>query len=292
MYSNSTDAICDWQAAVNDATGHQYADRMVNEWDFPGNCSDELANAASLANHPNDLRFEASGLCAEPNYKPGSGMVGHYPCNGSADQQFGITNEREDGTFSVTLGSPDRCLDASGTRVVTWSCHGANNQMWQWNGDQLQQPDSGLCVTANVATRWGGGLLSMAACADSPAQRINTNGPVLEVPNRAPEAPTTTTEPPAPPATVAPAPTEAPTTTAAPAPTDAPTPSTAAVTQTEAPAPIEAPVFEPSEHCTKGPVDDLSVHAVAGLGGAKAQADRSVDCLRCDVRSAWNPNAP
>ena len=176
MYSNSTDAICDWQAAVNDATGNQYADRMVNEWDFPGNCGDNLANAESSAHHPNDLRFEASGLCAEPSYKPGSGMTGHYPCNGSADQQFGITNQRDDGTFSVTLGSPDRCLDASGTRVVTWGCHGASNQMWQWNGDQLQQPDSGLCITANVSTRWGGGLLSMEACTDSPTQRINTTG--------------------------------------------------------------------------------------------------------------------
>ena len=204
MYSSSTDAMCDWQAAINDATGNRYADRMVNEWGMPGGCTYDIGQSSSSADHPNDLRFEASGLCIEPDYKPNSGLLGHYPCDGSADQQFSIVNDRDDGTFSVALGADGGCLDASGRRLVVWSCHGADNQMWQWNGDQLQQPDSDLCITANIGARWGGGLLSLESCADSPAQRINTNGPtVLEVPPVTPLP----EEPVEPPTTEAPAPT-------------------------------------------------------------------------------------
>ena len=195
MYPDSTAAICDWQAAVNDATGGAYADRMVDEWHLPGDCTYDMGQDRSGAHFPDDLRFGANGFCADPDYKPGTAQVGHVPCDGSEDQRSIVVEDRGDGTFLMALGDPNRCLDASGTRVVVWSCHGGGNQVWKWAGDRLQQPGSGLCVTANPRTRWGGGTLSMEPCSDSPAQRINGGGLPVTTTTTAPPT-TQTTNPP------------------------------------------------------------------------------------------------
>ncbi|MEM9565661.1 MAG: RICIN domain-containing protein [Actinomycetota bacterium] len=200
MYADSTSAICDWQAAVNDATGNAHASRMVDEWHLPGPCSYDRGRDSSGAHHVDDLRFEANGFCADPSYKPGTAQVGHVPCDGSDGQRFAVAEDRGDGTFLLSLGEPDRCLDASGTNVVTWSCHGGGNQLWQWSGDRLQQPGTDLCVAANPRTRWGGGTLAMEPCADSPTQRINTGGLSVTTttaapPTTAPPTTATTTGP-------------------------------------------------------------------------------------------------
>lgn len=239
LYENSTDAMCDWQAAVNDATGDKYAVTMVAEWHLPADCSQGPAGDAPATATDGVLRFEASGLCARTAYKPNALYLGSWPCDGSPEQQYSIHDERGDGTFSIKLGPTGECLDASGTKLVVWKCHGAPNQIWEWSGDQLRQPYSDLCLTAPQRTRWGGGMLRMEPCTDSPTQRVNTGG----APTPPPAPPVT--EPPSTTTTVAPTPsvTEAPTTSttadpSVPTVTEAPTTST---TVAPTPSVTEAP---------------------------------------------------
>jgi Ricin-type beta-trefoil lectin domain/Cytolethal distending toxin A/C domain len=70
-----------------------------------------------------------------------------YSCNDGTAQRFTYTAAKE-------LRLPDgTCLDANrvgrtnGTAVITWTCHGGNNQKWNFNANgSVTGVDSGLCL--------------------------------------------------------------------------------------------------------------------------------------------------
>ncbi|MEM7272225.1 MAG: ricin-type beta-trefoil lectin domain protein [Actinomycetota bacterium] len=176
MYPDSTSAMCDFQAAINDATGDRYAQQLVDGWGMPANCTYDMG--PSSADHPDDLRFEANGLCVDSAYLPQTGRVGAYPCNGSDSQRLSI--QPLDGEWVQLEFASGGCLDAWDV-VHTFTC-GHVSSVFRWNGDQLQARNTEQCLTANPGNRWGGGLLVMEPCEDKPTQRINTNGTVVVVP--------------------------------------------------------------------------------------------------------------
>ncbi len=236
VYENSTDAICDFQAAVNDATGNKYADYMVNDWGMPGNCDYDMGQATSTANFPDDLRFESNGLCVEPDFMPNAARTGSYPCNGSDAQKVKFTPVN-DTQFLVQFQSDDECLEGP----IVWSCHGGSHQLWEWRGEhQLFNVGNQKCLAAHPHNRWSGGLLTLEECADVPAQRINTGGTVVATtttappttapPEPPPSEPTTTMPPPPPPTEPTSTTTEAPTTTTVPETTTTTGPTTTVVT--------------------------------------------------------------
>ncbi|MEM7271651.1 MAG: RICIN domain-containing protein [Actinomycetota bacterium] len=169
MYENSTDAICDFQAAVNDATGNKYATWMVQDWGLPGNCDYDMGQQASTAAFADDLRFESSGLCVDPRFMPNAARPGHFPCNGAAEQKVSFEPVAED-RFLIKFTSTGQCFEG----LSVWTCHGDPHQVWEWRGAQLYNVGVDKCLTARQNNRWGGGLLTMETCADTPAQRINS----------------------------------------------------------------------------------------------------------------------
>ncbi len=200
MYENSTDAICDFQAAVNDATGNKYANWMVNDWGLPGNCDYDMGQATSTANFPDDLRFESNGLCVESDFMPNAARTGSYPCNGSDAQKVKFT-PINDTQFLVQFQSDDECLEGP----IVWACNDGAHQLWEWRGEhQLYNVGNQKCLSALPQNRWGGGLLTLEECADVPAQRINTGGTVIATTTTAPPESTTTAPPESTTTTVAP----------------------------------------------------------------------------------------
>lgn len=180
-YESATQAVCDFQAAINDATNNAYAAAMVNDWGLPATCPGEPPSPATF---DGDLRFAHSGLCLDRNSATNTATqfdavaattVGQNACDGSDDQRF-IEVATANGFLLQFANSSDFCLDVSGVNLVIWSCHGATNQEFQWDGDQLRSVETGNCITVTDSRLNRGSNLTVEPCVNAPNQRINAEG--------------------------------------------------------------------------------------------------------------------
>ncbi|MGW4116930.1 RICIN domain-containing protein, partial [Actinosynnema sp. NPDC004786] len=72
----------------------------------------------------------------------------------------------------------DKCLDAenqgaaNGTRVITWTCNGQNNQKWTFGSDgTIRNAHAGLCLDADQAGTANGTRLILWTCNGQANQR-------------------------------------------------------------------------------------------------------------------------
>lgn len=175
-YDDSTQAICDFRAAINDGTNNRYDAVGVDDWGLPAECSYDMGQGQSVDSYPNDLRFSLSGQCADPLFKPNTAIVGLFPCNGSPEQQVTFVDIGDD-KFRIEFGDDAGCFDEGSPQfVIVWGCHGQSQQHFQIEGNTIQAVGSERCVTARPENRWGGGLLTLEPCAGSPEQQVLFSG--------------------------------------------------------------------------------------------------------------------
>lgn len=65
-----------------------------------------------------------------------------YDCLGDLNEQFEFND------FTIYALGLTRCLDVSGTKVVSNTCTGAATQTWYYYGGEITNADSGLCLDA------------------------------------------------------------------------------------------------------------------------------------------------
>lgn len=178
-YENSTQAMCDFRAAVNDATDYRYDTISVTDWRLPANCLYDLGQNAG--EFDDDFTFAVSGMCADSAFMPQVPIVGQFPCNGSAEQKVSLepVEPVEDGRFLIKFTDTNQCVDINYVRfVLIWPCNGAPQQQWQQVGDTLRSVESGQCIVATPGNQWGGGLITLADCTGEPGQNIFGDMPV------------------------------------------------------------------------------------------------------------------
>lgn len=117
------------QLCINIAGGSSAAGARALQW----GCGSATHEQFAVNNIDGRLQFVArhSGLClAQANDSSGGGAVVQQPCDGGETTQWSL-----DGAV-LRNRSSGACLDvpgnsqAQGAELITWSCHGGNNQNW------------------------------------------------------------------------------------------------------------------------------------------------------------------
>lgn len=125
-----------------------------------------LAGSFALVN-------EGTGNCVDQPYsQDDGGRVIEWRCAGhTALNQIFVATEGNGGTM-LAFAHSDKCLDESDQVVSQWTCHGGDNQLFRWNGAQLQSKGSGLCLTSGQEALARGSTLHTAPCVNSPNQQF------------------------------------------------------------------------------------------------------------------------
>lgn len=169
-YESATDAMCDFQEAVNEATNGQYADKMVNDWGLPS-CGVRV-EPPSPATYAGDIRNEGSSKCIDREVGVYA-QLSQETCNGSEAQR--LIEVPVDGGFLLQFENSDQCVEDGygGGAVNQWRCSTVPHMTFNWDGGRLRSNFSGLCMTVSDERVNSGARLRMEACSDSPFQRFN-----------------------------------------------------------------------------------------------------------------------
>jgi hypothetical protein len=114
-----------------------------------------------------------SGECVDqPNSQEDGGRVIQWRCAGhtAVNQIFNAT--AGNGGVLLAFAHSGRCLDESNQSLTQFACHGGDNQLFNWNGLQLQSKASGLCVTVVDDSVLDGATVHTAPCVNSPFQQF------------------------------------------------------------------------------------------------------------------------
>lgn len=170
-YENATDAMCDFQEAINEATDGAYADKLVNDWGMPA-CGVRV-NLPSPSRFEGDIRNAGSGKCIDREVGVYA-QLSQEACNGSEAQR--LIEVPVDGGFLLQFENSDRCVEDGygGGAVNHWVCNTVDHMTFNWDGGRLRSNFSGLCMTVSDERLNSGARLRMEPCSDSPFQRFNT----------------------------------------------------------------------------------------------------------------------
>ena len=114
-----------------------------------------------------------SGECLDqPWTQDEGGAVIQWRCAGhTALNQVFVATEGNGGTMLVFAHS-NKCVDESNQVVWQWTCNGGDNQLFNWNGLQLQSKATGMCLTLGDELVGNGSTLRTTPCTNSPTQQF------------------------------------------------------------------------------------------------------------------------
>jgi beta-xylosidase len=138
-----------------------------------------------------------SGKCLDAGGTANGSTARIATCNGSAQQQWQYTANREWKTVNGTL-----CLDASsrgtanGTPIIVWTCNGASNQQWTWgSSSSIVGVASSRCLDVVNGSSTDGTAVQLYDCWGGDSQKWTnlTSGTPPTTTTTGPSTTTTTT---------------------------------------------------------------------------------------------------
>ena len=114
-----------------------------------------------------------SGNCLDqPWTQDDGGAVIQWRCAGhTALNQVFVATEGNGGTM-LAFSHSNKCVDESNQVVWQWTCNGGDNQLFNWNGLQLQSKSTGMCLTLGDELVGNGSTLRTTPCTNSPTQQF------------------------------------------------------------------------------------------------------------------------
>lgn len=120
------------------------------------------------------LQNEGSGKCVDIPTDRGTNVT-QVNCSGGTDQI--VQEVSANGGFMLQSLNSDQCLDVSGTNILMWTCHGGDNQIFNWDGAQLRSKANDQCISIAGGSLNVGANVQTESCDNRPAQRFNTGAP-------------------------------------------------------------------------------------------------------------------